>query len=257
VVPLTNDEKADKIPVYITRLTEDYEQRYIEQWSDFLADVEVQRPASVKEAIDLIETLSRPDWAYLRLLRQLEDNTQWNKGSSVLDNKEVARITNQKVNDKVTSATGLNFKLDVRKINNKVSIVPQTFKRTVEFGIPTQSASGNAVNLADLPLAKWVSRIGEVKKELKDAEAATPNADVRLVGDKLNAAAAEVENMLQPFDDVTRKVLRPLLTDPLVIGPHKLPPPPLPGQLLPKPGVPGAPGAPPGIAPFIPKPRQR
>ena len=52
--------------------------------------------------------------------------------------------------------------------------------------------------------------------------------------------------------------LRPLLTDPLVIGPHKLPPPPLPGQTVvipPRPGMPGAPGGPP--APFIPQPRRR
>ena len=61
VVPLgPEDEKGDRVPLNLKHLAEEYDQRYAEQWTDWLTDIDVASPATVKEAIDLYGDLSPP-----------------------------------------------------------------------------------------------------------------------------------------------------------------------------------------------------
>ncbi len=222
VVPLTPEEKADRVPINLRHLADDYDQRYIEQWTDWLMDLRVKQPATVKEAIEVYTTLSRPDWAYLRILRNVEDHTQWKKEKSAFKNKGVNEELNRRLNEKVTQSTGgLRFNLDIKKLADRLSTVPGVFKKTVEFAIPPAGTSGPA---ADTPLAKYISKLDALRGEMQKLEDTTPNADPRLVTERLDDARKEAEALLQPFDEKTKTLLTPLLVTPLDIVRVKLPP---------------------------------
>ncbi len=102
VVPLTAEEKPDRVPVNIKHLAEEYDQRYAEQWTDWLLDITVQSPATVKDAIELYATLGRPECPYLRILRTLEDHTQWKSThAAAFENEELQREAKRRVPDAV------------------------------------------------------------------------------------------------------------------------------------------------------------
>src|SRR5262249_47378397 len=115
VVPLTNEEKADRVPVNLKHLAEEYDQRYTEQWTDWLLDLQVNSPATVKEAIELYSTIGRPEWPYLRILRALEDHTQWkDKNKEVFENEEIQRELKRRINEKATGySRGLRWDIDL------------------------------------------------------------------------------------------------------------------------------------------------
>jgi len=58
VVPLGRDEQADNIPKHLQTLAGDYDTKYIEQWTDWLADLKVQSPSTLKDAIELYTVLT-------------------------------------------------------------------------------------------------------------------------------------------------------------------------------------------------------
>ncbi len=219
VVPLTNEEKGERVPMNLKHLGEEYDQRYIEQWTDWMADLVVTSPATVKEAIDLYATLSRAEFPYLRILRTLSDHTQWKKEASKLENDEVNRELNRRINQNITSKTrGLRWNIDIRKIGEKTSIVPTTFKRTVEFAVPSDSSASTETSLS-----KYLSKLDAVRGELQKQEDVTPNTDPRLVSDRLDEALKQAQDLLQPLDDKAQTLLGPLLTNPLKIVTARLP----------------------------------
>jgi type VI secretion system protein ImpL len=221
VVPLTADEKGERVPVNLTRLAQDYDDRYVEQWTAWLLDITVQTPATVKEAIDLYTTLSRPERPYLRVLRTLEDNTQWkDKNKAKFENEEVNRELKRRLNQKVASMTGgLRVDIDLRKIGERTSNVPVVFKRTTEFAIPAPGATGDA------PLDKYLSKLDLLHGQLqKEEDTRGPNLDPRLVSERLDEAMKEAQDLLQPLDDKARTLLTPLLVNPLKIVTARLPP---------------------------------
>jgi type VI secretion system protein ImpL len=220
VVPLGQDEKGDRVPLNLKHLAQDYDQRYIEQWTDWIGDLIIQSPATVKEAIDLYATLSRPEWPYLRIFRNLEDHTQWRKDKNVLENDEINREANRRIMEKAAGATrGLRIQVDLKKIgNDHTSIVPPVFRRTVEFGIPPTGSS------SDTPLAKYISKIDAVRGQLmRQSDGAGGTLDPRQVGEQLDDALKEAQDLLQPFDDKAKSLLTPLLTNPLKIVSSRLP----------------------------------
>jgi type VI secretion system protein ImpL len=99
-----------------------------------------------------------------------------------------------------------------------VSAVPGTFRRTVEFGVPTGNIPSNEV-----PLAKYLSKLDTLRGEFKRLEDATPNVDPRLVSDKLDDATREVTALLQPYDEKAKTLLQRLLVAPLTIVSVRLP----------------------------------
>ena len=219
VVPLSAEEKGDRVPLNLKHLAQDYDQRYIEAWTDWMSDLVVQSPATVKEAIELYATLSRPEWPYLRIFRKLEDHTQWRKDKSVFENDELTREANRRLMERAATASrGLRVQIDLKKIgNDHTSIVPPTFKRTVEFGVPATGAS------SDSPLAKYLSRVEAVRGQLSRQSDAGGTLDPRQVNEQLDDALKEAQDLLQPFDDKAKSLLTPLLTNPLKIVTSRLP----------------------------------
>jgi type VI secretion system protein ImpL len=252
VVPLDKVD-IEKLPEHIRRVGEDYESRYIEQWTEFFGDIEVMTPPTVKEAMALFETLRKAEAPFHRLVWLLQDHTQWPNGNDVTkiaQNKAVANRANQAANTALTSKTGLRFNVDVRKINERDSRVPAHFRRAVEFAVPPKTSAGPGTS--ETPLGKYLSILGELVKTLGKAEYESPNVDPRLVADVLSDKAKEVEALLTPLDDVARALLYPLLTRPLTIGPNKLPTPTY-GKGGPALAPPKAPGNLPPAIPGLPK----
>jgi type VI secretion system protein ImpL len=244
VVPLTADERGDKVVTHLANLAQDYDTRYINQWTDWFKDVTVVAPATVKEAVEVYGTLVRPEWPYLRVLRQVEDHTQWKKGkaAAILDNKGVTDQANAKLNQAISSKTGgirvgVDIK-DINKIGNKTSTVPMIFKKTMEFGVPGDTRAGP---ITDTPLAKWISTLEALRGEMIKAQDLGEGADKRALQERLLEAAKQSESLLQPLDDKARELLRPLLLTPLqILGTPKLPPPPIGGRFPPGGGrIPG------------------
>jgi type VI secretion system protein ImpL len=220
VVPLGPDETADRIPVNLKRLADEYDQGYVNQWTDFMLDITVKSPATVKEAIELYTVLSTAEFPYSRILRQMEEHTQWLKPPGVIEN-ELTKQGQQRLNYKISAATGLRpgtVPVDLKKMGEHVSIVPTTFKRTVEFAIPPAGGTGPST---DIPLARYIARLESVKGELQRMEDATPNVDPRLAAEKLDAAYADTNALLQPFDDKTRALLGTMLLTPFRITSSK------------------------------------
>ncbi|MFO0758539.1 MAG: type VI secretion system membrane subunit TssM [Byssovorax sp.] len=216
VVPLGPDETADRIPVNLKRLADEYDQGYVAAWTDFLLDITVKSPATVKEAIELYTVLATAEFPYSRILRQLEEHTQWNKPPGVIEN-ELKKQGNERIQRQIQAKTGFRpgtIPVDLKKMGEHVSIVPTTFKRTVEFAIPPAGGTGPST---DIPLAKYIARIEALRGELQRMEDATPNVDPRLANDKLDAATADTTALLQPFDDKARALLSTMLLTPFKI----------------------------------------
>ena len=216
VVPLGRDEKGDQVAANLLRLGQDYDGRYVEEWKDFLRDIQVQTPATVAEAIKLYATLVRPEPAYMRILRRVEDHTQWKVASSVLENEEVNMQLKRRINAQLSSATnGLRFDIDVRKIGKEDSQVPRTFKPLVDFATS-----------ANPPLNSYLSWLEDLEHKLeKEQDAKGGNADPRLVQDRLAEVMKKAKDLLLAINDgPSRDILEPFLTNPLMIVTAKLPP---------------------------------
>ena len=107
---------------------------------------------------------------------------------------------------------------DIKKLGDRVSAIPGTFKRTVDFGVPT-----GGIPSSEVPLAKYLSRLDTLRGEFKRLEDTTPNVDARLVSDKLDDATREVTALLQPYDEKAKTLLQRLLVAPLTIVSVRLP----------------------------------
>ncbi|HHH31741.1 MAG TPA: type VI secretion system membrane subunit TssM, partial [Polyangiaceae bacterium] len=217
VVPLTEEEKQpDRVAANIKRLADDYERRYIDSWEDFLLDVEVRTPVNLEEAIELYAVLQKPEWPYLRLLRRLEDHTQWKGDLKGLKNDKANSIINRRMNRYLSSKTrGLRFGLDITKIGDRASRVPNTFKKTVGFGVPQDGAKSP---LNETPLAQYMDIIGRLREEMVQARETNPDASINVVARKLQTAVKETEALLQTRDDMAKRTLLPLLQNPLNVG---------------------------------------
>lgn len=76
VVPLTEYEKGSLRLRELADLTKRYDQRFIEQWVDWLSDITVKAPTTADEAIVLYEALTPPVSPYRVVLRTIEDHTK-------------------------------------------------------------------------------------------------------------------------------------------------------------------------------------
>jgi type VI secretion system protein ImpL len=222
VVPLTNEEKLDRVPVNLKHLAEEYDQRYAEQWTDWLLDITVRVPATVQEAINLYKLLSNPERPYMRIFRAVEDNTQWKDAKKeVFENEEVQREAKRRLNEKLASVTkGLRFDIDLRKIGERTSTVPGIFQRTTEFAIGTAGSNGG-----DTGLNKYMKKLDALRGQLqKEEDSRGPNIDPRMVKDGLDDARKEALDTISALDDKAQTILNPLLTNPLQIATSRLPP---------------------------------
>ena len=215
VVPLTAEERGDRVAANVARMADDYEQRYIQAWKDFLKDIDVKSPANLKEAIELFAQLQRPEWPYLRVLRAVEDHTQWKKDYA--NTGKASNLVNRRLNRAVTSKTrGLRFNLDVNKIAGRASRVPNAFKKTVGFGVPEDSSTRAPLN--ETSLAQYMELLGTLREKMVQTLDKEPDATVNVVARDLQQAVKETEALLQTRDDTAKRSLLPLLQRPLNVG---------------------------------------
>jgi type VI secretion system protein ImpL len=200
IVPLTVEERPDRIPQNLRRLADDYERQYIEQWSAWLTDLTVPPPTTVKDAIAIYKTLAEQEWPYLRILRQVEDHTQWKKTPDML---EAAGAVASKVGP-----------LDIKKLGERVSTIPDVFKRTVEFAVPAPGSQGAAV---DTPLARYIDAIEGLRRRMEKEEESTPGVAPRQLNEPLEGVRKVASALLQPLDEKGKTWLTPLLLGPLQI----------------------------------------
>ncbi|MBK9265945.1 MAG: type VI secretion system membrane subunit TssM [Polyangiaceae bacterium] len=227
VVPLGPEEQGDRIPINLKRLSEDYDQRYIEQWTDFLVDITVDPPKTVKEAIDLYNTLTRPPWPYLKILRELEDHTQWKKskkeGGAGVDQEAANRMLNQKLAQSFAQRTGgyrIKTNVDVTKLGERPSTVPSTFAKLVSFSQSDTKAKQTVVT--DTPLQTYVEILTELRRTMDAMNQPPTSTDMINLSEQLSDAAKKVEALLQPLDEKAKALLRPLLLNPLRVQGSRL-----------------------------------
>ncbi len=216
VVPLTAEERGDRVMANVAKLKGDYEQKYITAWNGFLGDLAIQSPANLKEAIDLYAALQKPEWPYLRVLRALEDHTQWNTNVTG-GNAKANQIANQKINRALTSrAKGLRFGLDVNDLGKTIARVPNAFKKTVGFGVPLHGGAKSPLN--ETSLAQYMELLGSLREKMVQTLDDQPEASVNIMAMDLQKAVTKTEALLQPVDDAAKRVLLPLLQLPLNVG---------------------------------------
>ncbi|WP_437658250.1 type VI secretion system membrane subunit TssM [Sorangium sp. So ce1182] len=203
-------------------LAADYDARYIAQWTDWMADLTVRTPANLKEAKEIYMELAKPDYPYLRIIRALEDNTQWKRDRSAVEDSGLFKLGKEQLGRKIEQKTRVKVPLNVKLIRNRPSSVPDEFKRTVEFGVPT--ASSGSAPITDTPLARYVSLLSSLRDEIQRLEDVNPNVDARLMADRLIEATRQADALLQPFDERAKTLLRPLLLTPLQVVAARLPP---------------------------------
>ncbi len=220
IVPLGPEETGERIPVNLKRLADDYDQKYIEEWTDWMADLKIESPATLKDAIELYTILVKPDWPYLRILRQMEDHTQWKKDKAAFENEELNREAERKLQQSIRQRTnGINIgKIDLKKLGDKESAVPGVFKSTVSFGVPLEVRGGpNQAPITDTPLAKYITILQTPKDLMQRTVDENPQADSRVMNEQIATATESTGALLKTFDDKARQLLTPLLVDPLKI----------------------------------------
>jgi type VI secretion system protein ImpL len=214
VVPLSNEERIPRLHTNVKRLADDYEQGYINYWKDFFLDLKVKQPATLKEAIALYAELQNPEWPYARLIRALEDHTQWKKDFGALDNKAGQQIVNRRLNAYLsTRAQGLRFNVDIKKIAGRATRVPPAFLKTVGFGAPEGKAS-----LTETQLNAYMEILARISKKMVDILDKNKDAGVNDIVIDLQKAVEECEKLLAARDDMAKRLLLPLLQFPLNVG---------------------------------------
>ena len=184
VVPLTQEEKhqGDKIQQALDRVRQDYDAQYIREWMEFFRDILVDIPPNNKEAIEEFRVLSTPDWPYQRLLRTLEDNTQFDlaanqAGEAVLADGGLLDQMKERVRRRVDSSFSTRTGMSGGRVSNMVNFgggpgsvaydpVPDKFRSMVRFGVP-RAAQGASRRRRDA--AAHAGRAREVRRSPRAA----------------------------------------------------------------------------------------
>jgi type VI secretion system protein ImpL len=212
VVPLTKEDEIRKIAAHLDRLAEDYETAYIRHWRELFADVEVASPTTLKEAIAIYDAIrEHPESPQLRLLRALEDHTQWTRGiDEVFSNDKALSVVNRKINTAASRRLkGLRLDVDVRNIRGKLSRVPGAFENAIAFGVPESG------HVTDTPLHRYLTEMDGMRARMANVLADDPSASRNAVALELKKVRERVGTLLEQRTPATRKLLGPMLHAPL------------------------------------------
>ena len=238
VVPLTQEEErqGDKIQQALARVRQDYDAQYIREWVEFFRDVQVEIPAINKEAIEEFRVLSTPDWPYQRLLRTLEDNTQFDSiqnqaeeqvladGGLVDQIKERAR---RRFDSKASSALGTTGRVsDLVQLGGPGGgraprdPIPDKFRSMVRFGVPeVPKQQGEGIPPPPpkpAELSRYVGHLEGLAAEMGGIEDAPPGqAATQAAREKFGEAIRDTEKLLLKMDETGQELMTPLLMNPL------------------------------------------
>ena len=214
VVPLTEDEAPGEIPAHLARLVETYQARYIAAWEGFLSDLVVEPPVNLRDAVDLYEEMQRPERPYLRLLRRVEDHTQFHRELDEVMDEKLAEIAERKVERNLSRRLrGLKIDFEPKKILGKTSRIPGHFSKLVYFGVPKR---GSALNTT--PLSQFFDGLEVVRKDMRKAMDDAPDASTDVVALPLRKMTDETIALVDGGDAVSARYMGPLLLAPLRVG---------------------------------------
>jgi len=236
VVPLTQEEErqGDKIQQALARVRQDYDAQYIREWLEFFRDVLVDIPPNNKEAIEEFRVLSTPDWPYQRLLRTLEDNTQFDVVQNAAEQAAMADgglldQIKERARRRFDSAAGTRLGITGRASNlinmggpgaaGPYDPIPDKFRSMVRFGVPEvpkQQAEGvPPPPPSPAELSKYVGHLEQLAAEMGAIEDAPPGANTNSAREKFGEAVRETEKLLLKMDETGQELMTPLLMNPL------------------------------------------
>jgi type VI secretion system protein ImpL len=228
VVPLTAEEKAqpDRIKKALERVRQDYDEKYVTEWTDFFRDIDVKIPANNIEAIDEFKTLATPDWPYWRLLRALRDNTQFGKIAAERVSKADKALGDAGVLDQLkqrarrqfdakTNTPGASDLLSVAGVTQKErpDPVPERFRRMVEFGFPEAAKEGEPPPPSGL--AAYIGSLEKLAAEMTVIEEGPPDGDTKKATQLFEEAVKDAEKKVLSLDAKGQDLMRELLLNPL------------------------------------------
>jgi type VI secretion system protein ImpL len=237
VVPLTQEEErqGDKIQQALARVRQDYDAQYIREWVEFFRDVQVEIPPNNKEAIEEFRVLSTPDWPYQRLLRTLEDNTQFDTIQSAADEQLLAdggvadqlkERLKRRLDSTISTKTGMSGRAsDIVQLGGPAGRarrdpIPDKFRSMVRFGVPevpkqtTEGAPPPPPKPAEI--SRYVGHLEGLAAEMGGIEDAPPGqATTQQAREKFGEAIRDTEKLLLKMDETGQELMTPLLMNPL------------------------------------------
>ncbi len=227
VVPVTSDELAQpaRIKKSLERVRQDYDQRYIDEWRAFFADIDVKVPANNIDAISEFKVLSTVDWPYWRLLRALRDNTQFDKiaaenataadkaaaDGGVLD--QIKQKAKKKFDTKVRVHGAADMLLSGGANEERLDPVPEVYRKMVEFGFPDAPKEGEPPPPSGL--SGYINTLEQLASEMQVIEEGPPNGDTKKATELFEKAVKDTEQKLLTLDDTGQLLMRELLLNPL------------------------------------------
>lgn len=223
VVPLSSEEKqqGDRIKLALARVRQDYDNQYVQQWTEFFRDIDVLVPQSNLEAIEEFRSLSTPEWPYARLLSTLKDNTQFAKPKeeqAAAGGKAPAGVIDQikrRVQSKISRKAGMDVsRLGVGEPGKEyVDPVPEKFKSMVEFAFPAAAKEGEPPPPSRL--GEYVKSLEQLAGDMTIIEEGPVNSDTKEVTALFEKTVAETEARVLSLDRTGQLLMRDLLLNPL------------------------------------------
>jgi type VI secretion system protein ImpL len=179
-----------------------YFERYKTAWRDFFVDLQVQDPGNADLAIEELQALSEPEWAYLRLIRTLNDNAVLEMDDPEADKGMVDRAI-----DKAKELLDGGALITKKRVPSPVE---RAFKPILKFGVPP-----DVDNPTPTGLSQYEALLAKLVGALSDLKEADSNTDPRKTSDVFQEAFRSTSALLSEQDGFTRPLLSPLLMNPI------------------------------------------
>lgn len=187
-----------------------YFERYKQAWHDFFVDIRIHEPENAQTALDELNALTEPEWAYQRLLKVLGDNATLDisEGELVGQAKSLLqkglRVAKQK----------LNISAEAAKAETKpISPVELAFRPLIDFGVAPPPPKGQ--KKAQTGLDDYEATLSGLVAALTDLRDASPNPDPSQVAGDFQKAYRGTSAQLTDQTGFTRPMLSPLLMRPI------------------------------------------
>lgn len=192
ILPLDSDEQIPGRILQVAKAVgDDYEQRFVRAWNEFLADVVVRSPKTVDEALEIYDELTRPEHPLVTLVAAIALHTQ-----SPLDTPR---------------RTAGGFHIGLGGADSDRAFIRDHFHRLTTFttgAVETGPARGG-------DHATYVDILRGLRAEVDARRRATPGLDLPRLAVELAEARGKVEALLAAYDHVTVGVLKDWLLAPL------------------------------------------